>query len=173
MEMAVKERNSLLCALKYSQIFYCVQGKLSVCSSSVSEWFCCSSEVPMRSVTDISSLFRGTAGARTAQEDLWYLSCSVEQVSLGTRLWLQTGVVWSQASLDQWLWHVDPKQLPWHAAALWRCSIFYLPLSGVLNKTTDVQARIPQLLCDILLRAAWQWRCAWLCSQIVQGMGEC
>lgn len=170
--MVAKERNSLVYALKYSHDFYCVQGKLSVCSSLVSEWLCCSSEMPMRPVTDIPSLSRGRAGARTAHKDLWHLPCSLKQVSLGTRLSLQTGVRWSQASLGRCLWHVDHKQLPWHAAALQRCSILYLPLSGVLNKTTDVQGRIPQLLCDILLRAAWQWSCAWYHSQIVQGMGE-
>lgn len=133
----------------------------------MSESFCCDSEMPMRSGTDIPSFFRGRAGARTAHEDLWHLSYSLKQVSLSTRLWLQTGVrsmttSVTSASLGQWIWDVDSKQLPWHAAALQRCSIFYLPLSGVLNKTTDVQVQVPQLLWDILLRAAWQWSCACL-----------
>lgn len=50
--------------------------------------------MPMRPVTDIPSLSRGRAGARTAHKDLWHLPCSSKQVSLGIRLSLQTGVRW-------------------------------------------------------------------------------
>lgn len=52
--------------------------------------------------------------------------------------------------LDLWLWHVDHKRLPSCATTLKSCSVFYLPLSGVLIKTADVQGLIP-------LSAAWHF----------------
>lgn len=120
-----------------------------VCSWLMSEWLCCSSEVADETRHGPSCPFRCRAGARQGSHGSLAPFSLFKVDQSGHRLWLadRNEVM---PGLDLRLWHVGHKRLPSLPATLKSCSIFYLPLSGVLIKIADVQGLIPQ-------SAAWHF----------------
>lgn len=85
------------------------------------------------------------------------------------------GARWLWAGLENWHWCADREWLPQGAAALKSCSIFYLPLRGVLIKIADVQGLIPQSAAQHLAQSSLAvklcpgWFRAWLSAGLIQG----